>query len=294
MTATSATAGWSARTSSTSFRVDVSSPPVMIMSFAPVDQVRGSPRSSPSHEVAGAQPAPVDERRRGEVGPSKVPAHHALGPHPELAHLVGPDVAHRCDVDEAHLHAGNRQPERAEIQPVRCRGRARRRLVRGRRRSQLAAARRRRRRRQRHRRPAPAASADHRGCRRPGRTPGLHHGKVGRWEPVPTDVEEASSGKFFVTLLPGGPTETNGQPLASTPTRATSRPSSASWAAPPTSPSRPDGSSSTKLFAQGGKISVVDRETGEKRLYIRQSLPASSDYIGGALYATTDIFGPSW
>lgn len=122
--------------------------------------------------------------------------------------------------------------------------------------------------------------------------PGCTVGKVAKFEPVPTDVEESASGRLFVTLLPGGPgpMESRGKLVrinrdtgkATTITRRLVGATNLALA--------PGRIFVNQLF--GGKISEVDRSTGAKRLYIRQSLPVASDYAGGALYATTDIFGP--
>ena len=116
-------------------------------------------------------------------------------------------------------------------------------------------------------------------------------GKTMRYEPVPTDVEEGAAGRIYVTLLPGEPGSDRGKLLRYNPSTERTV----------TLARRLVGATNlalankrifvNELFA--GRISVIDTETGRKSTYLNRQQPAASDYLRGALYATTDIFGPA-
>ncbi len=116
-------------------------------------------------------------------------------------------------------------------------------------------------------------------------------GKMWRYEPVPTDVEEGAAGRLYVTLLPGEPGSDRGKLIRYNPntdrtvTLARRLVGATNLAL-----------ANRRIFVNqffGNKISVIDTETGQRSLYLRRQQPAASDYRAGALYATTDIFGPA-
>lgn len=116
-------------------------------------------------------------------------------------------------------------------------------------------------------------------------------GKTWRYEPVPTDVEEGAAGRLYVTLLPGEPGSDRGKLIRFNPTNDRIVTLARRLVGATNLALANERIFVNQLFAN--KISVIDTATGQRSLYLRRQQPAASDYRAGALYATTDIFGPA-
>ena len=114
-------------------------------------------------------------------------------------------------------------------------------------------------------------------------------GKTLRFEPVPTDVEEGAAGRLYVTLLPGEPGSDRGKLVRFNPRSGRTTTLARGLVGATNLALANKRIFVNQLFA--GKISVIDTETGRRTPYLSRQLPAASDYLDGALYATTDIFG---
>jgi hypothetical protein len=117
-------------------------------------------------------------------------------------------------------------------------------------------------------------------------------GKTMRYEPVPTDVEQAPNGKLFVSLLPGGegPTATRGKVMSIDLESGKMRTFARGFVGATNVALAPGRIFVAELFS--GLISSVDRDTRKKSVYVKQANPAAVDWLGGALYATTRVFAP--
>jgi hypothetical protein len=121
--------------------------------------------------------------------------------------------------------------------------------------------------------------------------PRCTRGKILRYEPVPTDVEEAGNGTLFVTLLPGGegPTAVRGKLVRVNPDNGGVKTFAEGFVGATNLALAPGRIFVAELF--GGQITSVDRGTREKSTLIQRGPTAAIDFLGGALYASLVEFG---
>lgn len=118
-------------------------------------------------------------------------------------------------------------------------------------------------------------------------------GSTYAFEGVPTDVEVASSGKLFVSLLPGGPEDPSlgarGRVVKVDPVTGRGRSFAKGFLGATNVALARHRVYVAELF--GGKISVVDRRTGRVSTFVEQPTPAAVEYAAGSVVAGVDVFG---
>jgi hypothetical protein len=119
--------------------------------------------------------------------------------------------------------------------------------------------------------------------------PKCTRGKVLRYEPVPTDVEEAPNGALFVTLLPGeGPSSPRGRLVRINPENGKVKRLAGGFNGATNLALAGGRIFVAELF--GGKITSVNRATKRKSTYLAQGPTAAIDFRRGALYASLVTF----
>ena len=120
-------------------------------------------------------------------------------------------------------------------------------------------------------------------------------GSTSNFEPVPTDVEVGPFGVLYVSTLPGGPEDPSigggGSVYMVNPFTKRVKLLATGFAGAVTNLAvAPNGTVYTaELF--GGAITAISK-TGARSLVTNLELPATVEWHGGRLYATTEVFGP--